>query len=204
MKKGITLFIILFYLVNPCYAQSANEFTPLETTINQRGKMKSLTGFIQIAGSKYFNIYSQEASGLLKLIRRLDIRSEYLLLEGASSGRKQLQDMLGAIVDAIFLEASDVLRMYLYSFKGNIKICQNQRELNKAFREVFGRGSKDTAFYAHDTNSIYINMRNICPENLAYEIAHTIISHYFVVLPPVEVREILAKDVGQQIKKLAK
>ena len=185
MKKGIILFIILFCWISACCAQSSN-------------------GFIQIAGSKYFNIYSQKQGNLLKLIRRLDIRSEYLLLEGASSGRGQLQDMLGAIVDAIFLEASDVLRMYLYSFKGNIKICQNQTELNRAFREVFGRSSKDNAFYAHNTNSIYINMRNIRPENLAYEIAHTIISHYFVVLPPDEIREILANDVGRQIKKLAK
>ena len=184
MRKAIFLFSFLFCLVNLSFAQS-NEFT-------------------QVSQSKYFYIYSPQDASLLKLIHRLDIRSEYLLLESFTSGQEQLLNMLGAIVDAIFLEACDVLHMYIYSFKGNIKICQNQKELNKAFRKFSDQNLNGQAFYIHNTNSIYINIQNIRVEGLAYEIAQTIISHYFVVLPPVEIRKTLARDVGYQIRKLVK
>ena len=142
MRKAIFLSIFLLCLIDLCFAQS-NESMPLRTSIEQQGNMESSMGFVQIARSKYFNIYSQEEINLLKLIRRLDIRSEYLLMSGTTARQEQMQDMLGAIIDAIFLEASDVLRMYLYSFKGNIKICQNRQELNKAFRNFFNRDLKD-------------------------------------------------------------
>ena len=203
MRKAILSFSLFVCLVNICFAQS-NEFTPLEAPLEQRDKLRPLMDFIQIAGSKYFNIYSSKEADLLKLIRRLDIRSGYLLMSVASSTQEQQQGMLADIVDAIFLEACDVLHMYLYSFKGNIKICQNQKELNEVFRKFSERDLDMHSFYVHNTNSIYINMGNIRPEYLAREIAHAIIAHYFVVLPPAEVRETLAKDVGYQIKKLAK
>ncbi len=178
------MFIFWFCLVNPGLAQ------PDELTQNSQ--------------SKYFNIYLPQKANLLTLTQRLNIRSEYLLLERSSYAQDDLQDMLGAIVDALFLEACDVLHMYLYNFKGNIKICQNQEELKKAFVEFFERDLSAPSFYAHNTNSIYINIENIRPETLAYEIAHAIISHYFSVLPPSGVQEILAKDVQTQIRGLAR
>ncbi|MFH1577510.1 MAG: hypothetical protein ABIC18_00350 [Candidatus Omnitrophota bacterium] len=184
MRKAVVLVIFLFCLTNICFAQ--------------------LNEFAQVAQSKYFIIYSQDEADLLKLAQRLNIRSEYLLLEGASLRQEQLQDSLGIIVDAIFLEASDVLHMYLYKFKGNIRICQNQEELKRFFGE-FSHGKLNApAFYAQSTDSIYVNPQKINPQILAYEIAHIIIAHYFAVLPPKEVREILAKDVGSRIRKLAK
>ena len=199
MRKLISLLILLLCLTDFCLAQS-NERSTQERSIVQQ----DVAVFTQIARSKYFNIFSQKELDFLKLIRRLDLRSEYLLLRNISYAEEPIEDMLGAIVDAIFLEASDVLHMYLYSFKGNIKLCQNQQELNKIFRDLFDRDSRTHSFYAHNTNSIYVNMQNIRLEDLAYEVARAIISHYFAVLPPAEVQETLAKDAGYQIKKLAK
>ncbi len=185
MKRIILLSVILISFGTVCFAQ------PI--------------GFNKVAQSKYFNIYSTKEINLLQLIRRLDIRSEYLLIKEASYMKQQPQIMLGALFDAIFLEACDVLHMYLYKFKVNIKICQNQRELNRIYRELLaGKSLKAPAFYLHKTNSIYINVQYIQPESFAYEVAHAVIAHYFAVLPPVRVRETLAKDVGYQIRKLTK
>jgi len=187
MRRIIFLFAILsFFLsifVDLCFAQP-DEF--------------------KISESKYFNIYSQEKLDLLKLIRRLDIRSEYLSLKSSSFGQEKLEKILEEIIDAIFLEAQDSLHMYIYNFKGNIKICQNQKELNNAFHQFSDHNLYTPSFYIHDTNSIYLNFQDIRLEALAYEIARSIISHYFVVLPTEDVQEILAKDVGYRIKKLAK
>ncbi len=185
MRKIISLFIFLFCLSSPCFAQP--------------------TELVQISQAKYFNIYSPQGADLLKLVQRLNIRSEYLLLESPSpSGQEKLQDALGEIIDAIFLETSDILHMYLYAFKGNIKICQDQKQLNAFSRKFFGQDLRAPSFYNRQTNSIYINIRNIRPEVLAYEMAHAIVSHYYAVLPPKQVQEILAKDVESQIRKLAR
>ena len=184
IKKTIFFFTFLSCIINICFAQPA-----------------VLT---EVAQSKYFNIYSHNEANLLQLTRQLDIRSEYLLIKGVSSGQEQPQYMLGVIADAIFLEACDILHMYLYSFKINIKICQSQQELNKVYREFFERELNAPAFYLHKQNAIYIDIQHIRPESFAYEMAHAIIAHYFAVLPPAEVQETLARDVGRQIKRLAK
>lgn len=184
MRKAILLLIFWLCLVNPGLAQ--------------------LDEFTQNTQSKYFNIYSPRKANFPALTRRLHIRSEYLLLESAPPGYGDSQDMLGAIIDALFLEACDILHMYVYNFKGNIKICQNQAELNRAFSELVGQDLRAPSFYVHNTNSIYINIQDIRSEVLAYEIAQAIISHYYAVLPPPGVQEILAKDVQTQIRRLSR
>lgn len=115
-----------------------------------------------------------------------------------------LQEALGEIADALFLETSDILHMYLYSFKGNIRFCRDQEQLNGFSRRFLNRDLRKPSFYVGDTNSIYINIRDTRPELLAYEIARAIISHYYAVLPPESVQEILAGDVKDKIGKLAK
>jgi len=185
MKKAISLLIFLFCLSHLSAAQPAE--------------------LVQVSRAKYFNVYSPEGADLLKLVQRLNIRSEYLLLRSSSaSGQERLQDALGEIVDAIFLETSDILHMYLYSFKGNIRFCQDQEQLSGFSRKFFDRDLRKPSFYASDTNSIYINIRDTRAELLAYEIARAIISHYYAVLPPEEVQEILSRDVKDKIEKLAK
>ncbi len=181
MRKILLLFIFLFCFNGFVFAQ------PDE--------------FVQISRSKYFVIYSQEKVSLSELVRRFNIRSEYLLLNPVSSSER---DVLGQVIDAIFLEVCDALHMYLYNFQGNLKICRNQKELDRLFDESFDHDGRRVAFYIHKINSIYIDARRVDPETLAYEIARAIISRYFVVLPPAGVQEILAMDAGCQIGKLAK
>lgn len=61
MKKAISLLVFLFCL--SCFSIAR----PAE--------------LVWVSRAKYFNIYSPEGTDLLKLIQRLNIRSEYLLLE---------------------------------------------------------------------------------------------------------------------------
>lgn len=185
MKKAIFLLIFLFCLSRFSAAQPAE--------------------LVRVSQAKYFNVYSPEGADLLKLIQRLNIRSEHLLLKSSSApGQERLQDALAEIVDALFLETSDILHMYLYSFKGNIRFCEDQDQLNGFSRKFFERDLRKPSFYTRDTNSIYINIRDARAELLAYEIARAIISHYYAVLPPEEVQEILARDVKGKIEKLSK
>ena len=183
MRKAIILLIALLSFARVSFAQ------PKE--------------FSQVSESKYFTIYSQGQTNLLRLTKQIDINSQYLLLETASfSSQGQLQRRLGSILDAIFLEASDILRMHLYNFKGSIRIYPNQHEFKQA---IAGFPSKNTtAYYLQNTNSIYINMQALKPEALGYAVARAIIANYFAVSPPITVQEILAQDVGYHISRMAR
>ena len=199
----IILLIAVTCLAVVCFARP-EEATPPAAADQQRVNTEPVQESPPACQGKHFIIYAHKGAGFLSLSRRLDINSEYLLLENISLAKAGPQQMFAAILDAIFQEASDVLHMYVYSFKGNIRICRNQYELNRAFRRLSGRNLRGASFYAHETNSIYINAQTIRLEDLAYDIAQAIIAHYFAVYPPERVREPLAKDVGYQIKKLLK
>ncbi|MCM8830985.1 MAG: hypothetical protein NC918_02180 [Candidatus Omnitrophica bacterium] len=175
MSKKIFFIILFFNLVGASFAEKKLE-------------------------SKYFFIYLQDDIDIINLAKKLDIRSEYLL---NSSFLDEPKIILAKIIDAIFLEVSDILDIHLESFKGNIKIYKDFDELNKIFKSFFDKNLNTFSFYISSSNTIFIDFENIKAEVLAHEIAHAIINRYFVVLPPVNVQEILSKYVEYKIKKLA-
>ena len=111
------------------------------------------------------------------------------------------EDVLTENMDNLFNEVSDVLDIHLYSYHGEIKICLNKEELQKAFSELFNKELKAGSFYYHDQNVIYISTDGLRAGILAHEMAHAVISHYFVVLPPAKVQEVLAGYVEFAINK---
>lgn len=149
--------------------------------------------------SNYFTVYLQKEMDLITLAKKLDIHSEYLL---STSFLDRPEDVLAKILDAIFLEVSDILDIHLLSFKGSIKISQDFEELKKVFKDLFSQELTTHSFYVYNSNTIYIDAQNIKPEILAHEIAHAIINRYFVIPPPIKLQEILAKYVEYRIKKL--
>ncbi|MCX7661357.1 MAG: hypothetical protein N2Z79_01575 [Candidatus Omnitrophica bacterium] len=150
--------------------------------------------------SSYFKIHLYKGVDILDLTKKLDISSGYLL---GSYPLDNAEIMLTRIIDAIFLETSDILGIHLPTFKGEIKIFYNYEELKNLFREIFERELNTFSFYMATTNTIYIDAQNIKPEILAHEMAHALISRYFVVLPPPKLQEILAKYVEYKIRKLS-
>ena len=106
------------------------------------------------------------------------------------------------MVDTLFLRICDLLDMHLYSYRGNIKICRDYNQLSQIYRNLFNADLKGTrSFYTYDLNTIYISPESFQLGILGHEIAHAIISHYFVVQPPVKVAEVLAGYVEYQLRK---
>jgi hypothetical protein len=60
------------------------------------------------------------------------------------------------------------------------------------------------SFYFHEEKTIYISTEDLDLGMLAHEIAHAIISHYFVVPPSERVQEVLSGYVDFHFKKKAK
>ena len=96
------------------------------------------------------------------------------------------------------------LDMNLYSLQGNLKICNDRNHLNNVYDSIFGRKLQASSFYIDEYNTIYISADDFTKEILGHEIAHMIISHYFVVQPPQKVAEILSGYVEYRLRKTSR
>jgi Zn-dependent peptidase ImmA (M78 family) len=94
--------------------------------------------------------------------------------------------------------------MQLYSYRGHIKVCADERQLADVYRNLFGVSAGERhlhSFYVYEVNTIYITKESFDRFVLGHEIGHAVISNYFVVQPPVRVQEVLAGYVEYQLRK---
>ncbi len=154
--------------------------------------------------SKYFAIYYSPQIDISKLSQQLNITAVDKILAGKSIGEDIASEPeLAKMIDILYGLVGDIVDMHIYNFKGNVKVCQNQAQLNNIYRNLFGKdlASYMVSFYVNDISTIYISGESFRREVLGHEIAHAILNHYFVVSPPAKVQEILAKYVEYQLRK---
>jgi hypothetical protein len=158
----------------------------------------------QIQG-EHFVIYYSPQSDLYGLIQELNIGPADRILVGKfKEGKVFDESQLADAVEALFLQTCDILDMHLYSFKGTIKICTNDAHLNRVYNNIFGRDIQSCSFYASSANIIYISGEHFTSGVLGHEIAHAVISMYFVVPPPQRAAEILSGYVEYELRKTSK
>lgn len=154
--------------------------------------------------TKQFTVYYSPQIDISALAKNLRISFSDRVLAGtdpnanASGGQTEFAEAL----DTLFFTVSSILDMNLYSFQGTIKICRDINRLNNIYTYLFSSslGGKPS-FYSHDLNTIYISQEHFSREVLGHEIAHAIISRYFVVQPPVKASEVLSGYVEYQLRK---
>jgi hypothetical protein len=163
-------------------------------------------GFGQAAKltTKQFTVYYAPQLDISMLANKLKVSFSDRILAGTDSelGAENGQPKLAEALDILFLRVCSMLDMNLYSFQGTIKICQDADQLNDIYTNLFGSslGGK-YSFYVSDLNTIYISEEHFQREILGHEIAHAIISRYFVAQPPVKASEVLAGYVEYQLRK---
>jgi len=151
----------------------------------------------QQANAEYFDLYLAPGIEQQSLNRALNLPASDRILSGRGSS-----DELTGNIDALFLRVCSILDMRLYNYKGSIKVCRDFNQLRSIYERLFDKDlSGQKSFYVFSNNSIYISADSFKREILGHEIAHAIISHYFVVLPPVKVQEVLACYVEYQLRK---
>lgn len=105
-------------------------------------------------------------------------------------------------VDNIVDRVSKLLDMYPADLHFTINIYPNNRDIERAFRDLGGLRALEgapIAFYAHKRNTIYVSIEKLTPGVLAHEIAHAIINVYFDTPPPERMQEILAQYVDKHL-----
>lgn len=102
------------------------------------------------------------------------------------------ENILAGKFDAIFSRVREVLDMYPSRLYLTINIYKSQENLDIVYEDIFEEPNEAISFYIYKTNTIYTTESNINENILAHEMAHCIIDHYFVILPPRKIQEILA------------
>ncbi|RKY35274.1 MAG: hypothetical protein DRP80_06670 [Candidatus Omnitrophota bacterium] len=154
-----------------------------------------------IAEGKYFSIYGYKDLDIVNLLKRLNF--EYLLHSQnlTASLREDFKSLLADTLDALYLEVSDILDLHIYSYHGRIYLLKDKDSVSSVFSQYFGRSFPERSFYLHEKNSIYISCADITLGMLGHEIAHAVISHYFIVPPPAKIQEVLAGYVEYDLRK---
>jgi hypothetical protein len=154
-----------------------------------------------IADGQYFSVYAEAPVDAYSVSAKLNY--EYLvyghgLTQGASGGQEQI---LSRSVDGLFLEVSDVMDIHMYSFKGIIRVLPNRQALADLIKQKYGLDFSERSLYYFEKNTIYISQEDMTPGMLGHEMAHAIISNFFVVPPPPKVQEILSGYVEYTLNK---
>ncbi len=154
--------------------------------------------------SEYCEIYFLNYSELKKINSKINVFSISLNFKKKiikpKIKTKSVSEKVKRKFDIIFKKAEEILNMYPGGIKVKIRIYLNQKQLNGVYRKMFKRENKALSFYVYKTNTIYISVQHISEGVLAHEMGHCIIDHYFVILPPRKVQEILAIYVDTHLK----
>ena len=153
--------------------------------------------------ARYFSIQLAPGVEEMDLVQRLGIGPEHKILAGQSVGSPQFSShSLADLIDALFLWSCNVLDMQLYSYRGNVKVVRDEAALADIYQKIYGTEHKgEKAFYIYEANTVYVAAPNFTKEIVGHEVAHTIISNYFVVQPPGKVQEVLAGYIEYQLRK---
>ncbi len=183
VKKHLILIVIIYLSISAksVYSQEENR---------------------KIFSSKFCTIFYENDVDLRKVNKRINLgfSNFYSPRSYKESPGISLEDIISDKFDAIFNKAEEILDMYPARIHVAINIYKTQKELNKAYEEFFNEPNKAVSFYIYKTNTIYTIESQLNENILSHEMAHCIIDHYFVILPPRKVQEMLAVYVDVHLK----
>lgn len=154
-----------------------------------------------LAQSEYFSIYAYPEADTQQLLQKLNFNS-FFQVDGLTLANDSPRDIVAKTFDAIYLEVSDTLGISVYSFEGKVKIFPNQAALNDEYRAIFHQDFSERAFYIHEKSTLYISLEDMTIGMMAHEMAHMIMSNYFIVPPSPKLQEILSGYVEYHFRKL--
>jgi hypothetical protein len=155
-----------------------------------------------VFSSKFCTVFYGKDVDLKKVNRRLNLgfSNFYSPRNYKKNPGISIEDILSDKFDAIFNRAEDILDMYPAKIHVAINIYKSQKELDRVYEDFFNEPNKAISFYIYKTNTIYTVESQLNENILAHEIGHCIIDHYFVLLPPRKIQEMLAVYVDVHLK----
>lgn len=152
--------------------------------------------------STYYTVSAFSELDLTDLLARLNynyfLQFENLLSDGKNL---DLKIILAKTLDAMYLEIANLLGIKLFDYHSGINILRDQGEVNAAFRAKYNVDFKEPSFYLTDDNTVYIAADQLTLGMLGHELAHALVTRYFVVPPPPKIEEVLSGYVEFKLLK---
>ncbi len=171
-------------------------------TADQEGAFKASSpreapgGFLVIRGAG-INIYYDPDVDLRRVERRF--RRSFFFGGGGSSSGDAAYD-LASRLESLLSNVKSTLGMYPTGMTITIKIFKTREDLNEAYYNIFRTDENYISFYIHKFETIYTTERDISYAIMAHEMAHAVTDHYFGLIPPDAIRELLATYVEENIE----
>lgn len=156
--------------------------------------------------SKYITVRCQDEKELEVLEEKINIDFIARQLQGLYSfflfGKKKelILPRLEAKLDTVLERVKLLLDMYPQNGRLTVEILPDKKELQKKFLTLYGQPMDTIAFYHNQTDTIYLSLKDVTEGVLAHEMSHFIMSHYFIIPPPMKVQEVLAQYVDLHLK----
>ncbi len=142
----------------------------------------------------YFTVYYKPGTDLYKIEAALKKRISYFSA-GMPADDAHVTDKIRYQLDLLFTRAEEILDMHPKDMRLAIRIFPTRLDLNEEYFRIFNAEEDYKSFYINKFNTIYISAEDFSDSILAHEMGHAIVDHYFAVIPPEKVREILASYV---------
>ncbi|MFA6281836.1 MAG: hypothetical protein WCY05_04990 [Candidatus Omnitrophota bacterium] len=159
--------------------------------------------YAETVETKYFTVLLCPDCSAAEFAKKINSESS-IRFETYREPGPDIKSIIEADVDALYLEVGDVLDMQLDSYHGKINVHPDNITVSKiAFGDVQIIESPLPSIYVPSQNTIHVSLKDVSAGMLAHEMAHALISNYFVVAPPPKVQEILAGYVEYSVRKRA-
>lgn len=149
--------------------------------------------------SNYFTVYYRPGTSLERIERRLSRRTSYFG-HGGISDDAAIEDKIGYKMDVLFRRVKEILDMFPNIPKLKIKIFNTREELNEEYFKIFRTKEDFKSFYIYKYNTIYASEEDISDSVIAHEMGHAIVDHYFAIIPPGKIAEVLASYVNTHLE----
>ena len=153
-----------------------------------------------LADGTYFDVYSQGKADAYSVLGKIDANYLVFSQQGSVAG-DSVSDILAKTLDGLYQEVSDILDIHIYSFRGAIQVFADQPSLSGFFKQTYGLDFGERSIYYFEKDTIYISLADMTVGMLGHEMAHAIISHFFVVPPPAKIQEVLCGYVEYSLRK---
>lgn len=147
-----------------------------------------------IAKSHFCTLYFRHDVNIEVVNKKIDTyRVDYGLTVKPPRLGKDVKDIVAYKFDLIFLKVQELLDMRPKDIHLNVKIYRDKNDLDRIYVQIFSEENKFIAFYVFKLSTLFASEWKISANILAHEIAHCIVDHYFSVIPPKKIAEMIAQ-----------
>ena len=102
--------------------------------------------------------------------------------------------------DLISFKVEQILDMRPRDLHLDVRIYKGQKDIDRVYVEIFSERKGFMAYYIFKVDTLFTSQEEISANVLAHEIAHCVVDHYFSVIPPTKVAEMIAQYADAHIR----